>query len=210
MTDRIPKDYTVLLNDIKQRIRSAQYEALKAVNRELISLYWDIGRMIIERQKGESWGKSVVERLARDLQAEFAGVGGFSASNLWRIKLFHETYAHNPKLAPMVREIGWFRTRITRIGRIFTDPCASVSSAQSVFHCIPSAFICVHLRLAESNITPQSTQRAQSMAAIIFASFALFAVRFIISLNELSSIAQPSAFIGVHLRSIYRMAPGEG
>ncbi|MDP3103870.1 MAG: PDDEXK nuclease domain-containing protein [Candidatus Methanoperedens sp.] len=107
MTDIIPKDYAVLLNDIKQRIRSAQYEALKAVNTEMISLYWDIGRMIIERQKGESWGKSIVKRLALDLQAEFLGIGGFSASNLWRIKLFHETYAHNPKLAPMVREIGW-------------------------------------------------------------------------------------------------------
>jgi len=107
MTDLIPKDYAVLLNDIKKRIRSAQYEALKAVNTEMISLYWDIGRMIIERQKEESWGKSVVQRLALDLQAEFPGIGGFSASNLWRIKLFHETYTHNPKLAPMVREIGW-------------------------------------------------------------------------------------------------------
>ncbi len=112
MADLIPKDYAVLLNDIKQRIRSAQYEALKAVNKELISLYWDIGRMIVERQKGETWGKSVVERLARDLQAEFPGIGGFSASNLWRIKLFHETYAHNPKLAPLVREIGWSRNII--------------------------------------------------------------------------------------------------
>ncbi len=112
MADLIPKDYAVLLNDIKQRIRSAQYEALKAVNKELISLDWDIGRMIVERQKGETWGKSVVERLARDLQAEFPGIGGFSASNLWRIKLFHETYAHNPKLAPLVREIGWSRNII--------------------------------------------------------------------------------------------------
>ncbi|HEY6586309.1 MAG TPA: PDDEXK nuclease domain-containing protein [Candidatus Methanoperedens sp.] len=107
MKDIIPKDYGVLLNDIKQRIRSAQYEALKTVNKEMISLYWDIGGMIVERQKGEGRGKSVVEHLARDLQAEFPGIGGFSASNLWRIKLFHETYAHNPKLAPMVREIGW-------------------------------------------------------------------------------------------------------
>jgi predicted nuclease of restriction endonuclease-like (RecB) superfamily len=107
MNNLLPNDYGVLLNDIKQRIRSAQYEALKAVNKELISLYWDIGQMIIERQKEEKWGKSVVERLAHDLQAEFPGMGGFSASNLWRIKLFHETYAHNTKLAPLVREIGW-------------------------------------------------------------------------------------------------------
>ncbi|MFZ3170218.1 MAG: PDDEXK nuclease domain-containing protein [Candidatus Methanoperedens sp.] len=107
MTYLIPKDYTVLLNDIKQRVRSAQYEALKAVNKELISLYWDIGRIIVERQKEESWGKSVVEQLAKDLQVEFPGISGFSSQNLWRMKQFYQAYALNTKLSPMVREIGW-------------------------------------------------------------------------------------------------------
>ena len=55
----------------------------------------------------ESWGKAVVERLAADLQAEFPGVGCFSASNLWRMKGFYETYASSEKLAPLVREIAW-------------------------------------------------------------------------------------------------------
>ena len=64
MNELVPNDYAKLLGDIKQRIRSAQYEALKAVNRELIALYWDIGRLIVKRQQGESWGKSVVELLA--------------------------------------------------------------------------------------------------------------------------------------------------
>ncbi len=107
MTDLIPKEYPVLLNDIKQRIRSAQYDALKAVNTEMISLYWDIGQMILERQKEEAWGKSVVEHLARDLQAEFPGISGFSVQNLWRMKQFYRSYAQNTKLSPMVREIGW-------------------------------------------------------------------------------------------------------
>ncbi len=107
MSTLIPNDYMALLGDIKQRIRSAQYEALKAVNTELISLYWDIGRMIVERQQGGTWGKSVVENLAKDLQAEFPGISGFSAANLWRMKLFYETYAQNEKLAPLVREISW-------------------------------------------------------------------------------------------------------
>lgn len=96
-------EYSDLLKDIKARIAEAQYAALRAVNKELISLYWDIGRLIVERQKNESWGKSVVERLATDLQTEFPGVGGFSASNLWRMRLFHELYAGNQKLAPLVR-----------------------------------------------------------------------------------------------------------
>lgn len=105
--DKLTNEYGELLLEIKQRIRSAQYAALKAVNQELIALYWDIGKLIVSRQQGDTWGKSIVKNLARDLQVEFAGMGGFSAANLWRIKLFYETYVHNEKLAPMVREIGW-------------------------------------------------------------------------------------------------------
>jgi len=101
-----PKDYPGLLTEIKERIRSAQYEALKAVNKELVGLYWDIGRMIVERQDAEGWGKAVVEQLAADLRTEFPGVGGFSASNLWRMKAFFEAYTGLEKLAPLVREIG--------------------------------------------------------------------------------------------------------
>lgn len=48
--------YSALLGEIKERIRSAQYAALRAVNLELLSLYWDIGRLIVERQQGETWG----------------------------------------------------------------------------------------------------------------------------------------------------------
>lgn len=99
--------YSKFLGEIKNRIRSAQYEALKAVNKELITLYWDIGEMIVERQKSELWGKSVVEKLAQDLQKEFTGIGGFSSSSLWRMKLFFETYHNDTKLAPLVREISW-------------------------------------------------------------------------------------------------------
>jgi predicted nuclease of restriction endonuclease-like (RecB) superfamily len=99
--------YGRLLADIKERVRTAQYEALRAVNKELVALYWDIGRMIVERQDEGSWGKSVVQMLATDLQAEFPGVAGFSAANLWRIRGFYEEYASSEKLAPLVREIGW-------------------------------------------------------------------------------------------------------
>ena len=100
-------DYPRLLAEIKERVRSAQYEALKAVNTELVALYWDIGRLIVERQETEGWGKSVVKRLSADLRKEFPGVSGFSASNLWRMKGFFETYQGLEKLAPLVREIGW-------------------------------------------------------------------------------------------------------
>jgi predicted nuclease of restriction endonuclease-like (RecB) superfamily len=103
----IPQDYAALLTEVKERLRAAQYAALRAVNKELIGLYWDIGRMIVGRQEGRSWGKAVVERLAADLRVEFPGVGGFSASNLWRMRNFYETYGSLEKLAPLVREIAW-------------------------------------------------------------------------------------------------------
>ncbi|MDO4706441.1 MAG: PDDEXK nuclease domain-containing protein [Comamonadaceae bacterium] len=103
----VVKDYPALLAEVKARIQSAQYVALRAVNKELVGLYWDIGRMIVARQQAQGWGKGVVAQLAADLQAVFPGAGGFSASNLWRMKGFFETYGGATKLAPLVREIGW-------------------------------------------------------------------------------------------------------
>ncbi len=101
------KDYKALLQEIKQRVYKAQYEALKAVNKELIVLYWDIGSLIVKKQAEHGWGKSIVESIARDLQLEFPGMQGFSPSNLWRMRLFYECYRDKEKLAPLVREIGW-------------------------------------------------------------------------------------------------------
>jgi predicted nuclease of restriction endonuclease-like (RecB) superfamily len=99
--------YNNFLKEIKQRIRTAQYEALKSVNKELILLYWDIGRKIVDNQKKHGWGKSIVETLAKDLQIEFPGVSGYSADNLWRMRKFYLNYANKQKLAPLVQEIAW-------------------------------------------------------------------------------------------------------
>lgn len=104
--------YRSLLGEIKARIRSAQLAALRSVNRELIELYWDIGRLIVQRQEGATWGRGVVENLAADLRLEFPGVSGFSAANLWRIRSFYEEYRHDEKLAPLVREISWSKNLV--------------------------------------------------------------------------------------------------
>jgi predicted nuclease of restriction endonuclease-like (RecB) superfamily len=84
-----PASYAALLNDLKGRIRTAQVKAVLAVNRELIDLYWDIGRAIVEREKAEGWGKSVVDRLGADLQKESPGESGFSKQNLWYMRRFY-------------------------------------------------------------------------------------------------------------------------
>jgi len=107
MSGIIKKDYTTFLSEIKERIRQAQYEALKSVNKELIRLYWDIGKMIVERQEKYGWGKSIVENLAMDLQKEFPGIRGLSKDNLWRMRKFYLNYYKNQKLAPLVQEISW-------------------------------------------------------------------------------------------------------
>jgi len=67
VTGTQPAAYAKLLGEIKERIRSAQYEALKAINKELVGLYWDIGRLIVERQRRTSLGESVVEKLSADV-----------------------------------------------------------------------------------------------------------------------------------------------
>lgn len=104
MSQKIDKNqYQTFLKSVKERIHKAQYEALKVVNKELIVLYWDLGKMIVEKQETLGWGKSVVENLASDLQKDFPGIGGFSAANLWRIRNFYLNYKYTPKLAPLVR-----------------------------------------------------------------------------------------------------------
>lgn len=87
------KDYMQVLSEIKQRVKEAQIKAAFAVNRELIKLYWLIGKTIVEKQKECEWGSGVIDQLAKDLQNEFPGIGGFSRANLFRIKNFYVSYA---------------------------------------------------------------------------------------------------------------------
>src|SRR3990172_4297597 len=108
----ISTEYKIFFKEIKDRIYKAQYDALKAVNKELINLYWDIGKSIVEKQDKLGWGKAVVETLAKDLQKEFPGIQGFSAQNLWRMRQFYKKYAGNEKLSPLVREISWTKNVI--------------------------------------------------------------------------------------------------
>jgi len=94
--------YPALLDQIKSRIRAAQIKAALSVNRELIELYWSIGRDIVERQQAAGWGKSVVEQLALDLQSEFPGISTVSARNIWHARAFYLAYADPEKLKQSV------------------------------------------------------------------------------------------------------------
>ena len=111
MSELPAKDYGDFLVAVKTRIRQAQYQALRAANKELLSLYWDLGESIHRKQEALGWGRSVVETLASDLQAEFPGRNGFSARNLWIMRDFYTEYSARPKLQPLVAEISWAKNK---------------------------------------------------------------------------------------------------
>ena len=75
-----------------------QYQALRAVNSELVSLYWEIGESICRKQDELGWGKAVVKNLARDLQSEFPGRNGLSSQNLWFMRQFYREYRDKANL----------------------------------------------------------------------------------------------------------------
>ncbi len=93
--------------DIIQLIKQSRANAIKAVNAELINLYWNIGEYISNKIKLSEWGDSVVTELAKFIQTHEPQIKGFSDKNLWRMKQFYETYKDFPKLSPLVREISW-------------------------------------------------------------------------------------------------------
>lgn len=97
--------YRSLLLAMQERIDSAKLNAVRAVNHELVLLYWDLGGAILEKQRSEGWGESVVERLSRDLRKRYPGTAGFSPRNLWDMRRFHETWNRNTILRQAVAEL---------------------------------------------------------------------------------------------------------
>lgn len=94
--------YAGFLAEVKEQIKSSQAKAALAVNTSLISMYWNIGEIIAEKQSQYSWGNNVIEQLAADLKSEFPGVSGFSRANLFFIRRFYLFYA-DEKVQQVVR-----------------------------------------------------------------------------------------------------------
>lgn len=104
--------FQIFVEEIKQKIKTAQYHALQAVNKEQITLYWEIGKLIVERQMQYGWGKSIVESLAKELQWTFPNASGFSVQNLWYMRQLFVEYSPSKLLQPMVGEINWSKQLI--------------------------------------------------------------------------------------------------
>jgi len=108
MTTPSIANYDTFLHDLKTRIRAARTRAALAANRELVMLYWQIGRDILERQEREGWGAKVIERLARDLRAEFPDMKGFSPRNLKYMRKFAEAWPDEQFVQQAAAQIPWF------------------------------------------------------------------------------------------------------
>jgi predicted nuclease of restriction endonuclease-like (RecB) superfamily len=101
------KSYLDFLSDLKLKIQTAQVKAAIAVNRELILLYWEIGRSILVRQEQEGWGAKVIDRLSADLKKAFPDLKGFSPRNLKYMRSFAEAYPDFQFVQQVVAQIPW-------------------------------------------------------------------------------------------------------
>jgi predicted nuclease of restriction endonuclease-like (RecB) superfamily len=102
-----PEGYIDWLKEIKERIRSAQQKTVLAANSEMIALYWQIGREILERQDQQGWGAKVVDRLADDLRREFPEMKGFSRANLLYMRCLAESWPDSSIVQQLVGQIPW-------------------------------------------------------------------------------------------------------
>ena len=104
----LPADYAQLLESLKDRIRAAQLRAGLAVNRELILLYWQIGREILDRQSRQKWGAKIIDRLSIDLKRSFPEMQGFSPRNLKYMRSFAEAWPTEQIVQQAAAQIPWF------------------------------------------------------------------------------------------------------
>ncbi len=105
---RAPIGYAKWISDVKRRVRAAQQRASLAVNRELIALYWSIGRDLLERRGKSRWGDGVIDRVSADLRAEFPNMEGFSRSNLKYMRQFAEAWPEFDEIGQQaVGQLAW-------------------------------------------------------------------------------------------------------
>ncbi|OGV96851.1 MAG: hypothetical protein A2Z59_03645 [Nitrospinae bacterium RIFCSPLOWO2_02_39_17] len=114
---KAPAGYKELFENLKNRIRNSQLRAGLAVNKELILLYWDIGRQILQRQQQEGWGAKVIDRLAYDLSREFPDMKGCSSRNLKYMRAFAEAYPIKQFVQEVLAQITWYHN-ITLLDKI--------------------------------------------------------------------------------------------
>lgn len=102
--------------EVVKIIENSRRNAFKAVNQELINMYWEIGKFVSDKVSKNEWGKSVVKELSEFIQHQNKGIKGFSPQNIWRMKQFYDIYNGKEKLSPLVREITWSNNLLIMAG----------------------------------------------------------------------------------------------
>lgn len=128
-----PEGYASWLADLKGRIHSAQQRATLAVNRELVSLYWQIGRDILSRQAEQGWGAKVIDRLATDLRAAFPEMKGFSPRNLKYMRAFAEAWPDSEFVQQVAAQLPWFHN-VVLLDKLPNPEARRWYAAQAIEH----------------------------------------------------------------------------
>ncbi|NGX45016.1 MAG: hypothetical protein K940chlam2_00156 [Chlamydiae bacterium] len=112
LSHTLPNGYKEFLEEIKGRIRAAQVRASLSVNRELVLLYWSIGKSILDKQAIEGWGSKIIERMSGDLATDFPGVSGFSVRNLKYMRKFAEVYPDLQFVQALLAQLPWWHNML--------------------------------------------------------------------------------------------------
>jgi len=107
----LDKDYISFLNEIKNKIKTAQIKAVIKVNEELLRLYWDIAKMIISKQKESKWGDGIIEKISNDLKKEFPNMKGFSVTNIKYMRKWYLFWINSPQVVDEIFQIPWGHNR---------------------------------------------------------------------------------------------------
>ncbi|WP_408223590.1 PDDEXK nuclease domain-containing protein [Paraburkholderia dipogonis] len=132
-TEPAGADYAAWLNDLKARVASARQRAALAVSRELVLLYWQIGRDIAQRQQVQGWGAKVIDRLARDLRSAFPDMRGFSPRNLKYMRAFAQAWPDGEFVQQAAAQLPWFHL-CTLLDKLTTREEREWYAAKAVEH----------------------------------------------------------------------------
>ena len=111
---RLPESSRILkasqeqaFSEVAAMIAAAKQQAFQAVNKTLISLYWNVGKYLRQKLESAEWGDGVVDKLAKHLAKVQPGIRGFTRRNLFRMRLFFDTYKDDKKMSPLVSQLSW-------------------------------------------------------------------------------------------------------
>jgi len=144
VSDLIPTGYGDFVDGLKARVKLARVRAALSANRELVLLYWTIGRDILAQQAAQGWGAGVIDRLSRDLRREFPDMRGFSPRNLRYMRAIAEAWPDELFVQQVAAKLPWFHL-CTVIDRVPDLPGRVFYLEQAITHGWSRAVLSLHI-----------------------------------------------------------------